>query len=166
MTMNSILKIISGGQTGVDRAGLDVAIQLGLPCGGWVPRGGLAEDHPDPPGLLAVYPDLIETASRTYPERTECNVVNSAATLIVQPRNLSSRGTALTIRLADKHQRPFLVCDGTDPQLVSRWLDRTWLTRPAGAVGLVLNVAGPRSSRWPEGYDRTRDLLYAVFGTR
>jgi hypothetical protein len=68
------MKIISGGQTGVDRAALDVAIERGMTWGGWCPKGGWAEDFPDPPGLLAKYPNLKETTLSHPLQRTEWNV--------------------------------------------------------------------------------------------
>ena len=77
------MKIISGGQTGVDRAALDVAIERGLDWGGWCPKGGWAEDFPDPPGLLAKYSHLRETPGRHPLQRTEWNVRDSDATLII-----------------------------------------------------------------------------------
>ena len=73
-------KIISGGQTGVDRAALDVALELGLPCGGWCPRGRRAEDGPIDPR----YP-LTETPWDGYPQRTEWNVRDADGTLILTP---------------------------------------------------------------------------------
>lgn len=152
------MKIISGGQTGVDRAALDVAIELGVPYGGWVPRGGLAEDMPTSPGLLAVYPHLQEMPNRDYPARTERNVVESDGTLVVTPPDLKSRGTELTKRLALEHGRPSLVSDGTDADRVRRWLDRLH-TDPGD---FTMNVAGPRGSTWPEGYEVTRNLLLDV----
>ena len=79
-----IRKLVSGGQTGVDRAALDFAIEHGIPYGGWVPKGGRAEDMPNAPGLLAVYPDLREHASRDWHRgQAEQNIVNSTATLVI-----------------------------------------------------------------------------------
>ena len=77
------MKIISGGQTGVDRAALDVAIERGMDWGGWCPKGGWAEDFPEPPGLLAKYSHLRETPERHPLQRTEWNVRDSDATLII-----------------------------------------------------------------------------------
>src|SRR5438552_18876277 len=88
------LVIHSGGQTGVDRAALDVALELGLPCGGWCPKGRRAEDGPIP----ARYP-LIETSSPFYPQRTKRNVLDSDGTLILT-FGCPTGGTALTIRTA------------------------------------------------------------------
>ena len=91
-----IRRIVSGGQTGVDRAALDVALSLGIPCAGWCPRGRRAEDGP----IDARYP-LNETPSTSYAKRTEWNVRDSDATLILARLPLGG-GTALTERLARK----------------------------------------------------------------
>jgi hypothetical protein len=132
------MKIISGGQTGVDRAALDTAIALGIAHGGWCPRGRLAED-----GRIPNRYELRETDSPEYAVRTERNVLDSDATLILC-RGRPSGGTELTLRLADAHQRPHLVIDLDDPsnlQEVRRWLQENQVE--------VLNVAGPRESHTP-----------------
>jgi hypothetical protein len=100
-----LAKIISGGQTGVDRAALDVARELGLPCGGWCPKGRRAEDGPIP----ARYP-LVETASASYPQRTRQNVLDADGTLILT-MTPPTGGTALTIRIAEGNDKPYLVVD-------------------------------------------------------
>jgi hypothetical protein len=131
-------RIVSGGQTGVDRAALDVALELGLPCGGWCPRGRRAEDGPIPERF-----PLRETASASYPPRTARNVRDSDGTLILF-RGRPDRGTALTIRLAEHHDRPLLVLDlatRPEPAAVRRWMEEHQV--------LVLNVAGPRESSQP-----------------
>src|SRR5262247_3340324 len=87
------MKIISGGQTGVDRAALDVAIECGMPWGGWCPKGGWAEDFPNPPGLLAKYPHLRETPLAHPLQRTEWNIRDSDATLIIT----DSEGMAVSV---------------------------------------------------------------------
>lgn len=145
------MRIVSGGQTGVDRAALDAAMEAGFDVGGWCPRGRLAED-----GRLSDHYPLLETASSVYAERTERNVVDSDATLIVTLSEPSG-GTALTIRFAQRHRRPFLVVRPDDPQAsdtVLKWL-REW------NVG-VLNVAGPRESGSPGVYAEARDLVKRV----
>ncbi len=132
------MKIVSGGQTGVDRAALDAAISLGLEHGGWCPRGRLAED-----GRLPDDYCLKETESPDYRVRTELNVLDSDATLILY-RGWLSGGTELTYRLAQEHQRPCMTIDldwKPDPARAADWL------RSQG-VG-VLNVAGPRESQSP-----------------
>ena len=136
-----IRRIVSGGQTGVDRAALDVAIELGIPCGGWCPRGRKAEDGP----IDARYP-LEETPSAAYTKRTEWNVRDSDATLILARLPLGG-GTALTERLARKARRPVLVIDpwAQDPQELASWLEDGGYE--------ILNVAGPRESRAPGVYE-------------
>ena len=149
-----VARIVSGGQTGVDRAALDVAIELGLPYGGWCPRGGWAEDMPTPPGLLARYPRLRETPSADPAERTRLNVRDSSVTLIVRG-GVRSAGTDLTERHAQQLHRPYLVTEGEAPEDiedVARWLGS--LSPP-----IVLNVAGPRESEQPGVHALTRHLL-------
>ena len=133
-----VRKIVSGGQTGVDRAALDAALELGIPCGGWCPRGRLAEDGAIP----SRYP-LVETPTRRYPQRTEWNVRDSDGTLALV-RGRPRGGTALTLRLAEAMGRPRQVVDlasAPEPEAVRRWI----------AVHAIrtLNVAGPRESEWP-----------------
>jgi hypothetical protein len=102
-------RLISGGQSGVDRAALDFAIARGIPYGGWCPRGGWAEDHPRPPGLLAPYPALRETPSADPAQRTRWNVRDSAATLILDlPCREGSAGTEATEAAAIELGRPLL----------------------------------------------------------
>jgi hypothetical protein len=142
--------IVSGGQTGVDRAALDAALVLGLPCGGWCPRGRRAEDGPLDPR----YP-LRETPSSHYPERTEWNVRDSDGTLILT-RGPARGGTALTIALARRLGRPHLVLDlaahpRPDPAKVTLWADAHHIA--------TLNVAGPRESQHPGIQDEARAFL-------
>ncbi len=145
--------MVSGGQSGVDRAALDVAIELGLEYGGWCPAGGLAEDRVD---LRADYPGLVETPSDDSAQRTEWNVRDSGATLIIGPDGrVRSPGTAYTIRCAERIGRPHLVADPSRPDAVRAWL--------AGlGPDVVLNVAGPRESQAPGIYDAARALLLDV----
>src|SRR4051812_30825984 len=131
-------RIISGGQTGVDRAALDVALELGLDCGGWCPLGRRAEDGPIP----ARYP-LRETPTDEYRERTEWNVRDSDATLVLGHGELSG-GTLFTTECAAEHARPLLVIDleaHPDAALARHWIEAT---KPQ-----VLNIAGPREESVP-----------------
>ena len=106
------MKILSGGQTGVDRAALDAAIEKGIPCGGWCPKGGWAEDMPRPPGLLAAYPMLQETPLGDPVQRTEWNVRDSEMLLVLlDNRGLNSSGTERAILHAHALGRPVLVID-------------------------------------------------------
>ncbi len=144
-------RIVSGGQTGADRAALDVALALGIAAGGWAPKGRRAED-----GSIAQCYPLAETPLRRYSQRTEWNVRDSDATLIVARRPLTG-GTALTERLTRAWGRPCLVLNPNDnngPATLRAWLE-------ANAVA-VLNVAGPREGETPDAYPATARLLRAL----
>jgi hypothetical protein len=133
-----IERLVSGGQTGVDRAALDVALALGIPCGGWCPLGRRAED-----GVIPERYPLHETPWWGYPQRTEWNVRDADATLILT-RGAPDGGTALTVELAGRHHKPSLVIDLADPidlDAVRRWVEQHRVR--------VLNVAGPRESSCP-----------------
>jgi predicted Rossmann-fold nucleotide-binding protein len=147
-----VQRIVSGGQTGVDRAGLDAAMEAGIPAGGWCPEGRLAEDGRIP----GRYP-VTELESSEYGARTERNVVDSDATLVLNIGQLSE-GTLLTVQLARRHGKPVLVVqleNDPDPSTVSSWIG-THEVR-------VLNVAGPRESKRPGVYEMAlkfiRELL-------
>lgn len=155
-------RVVSGGQTGVDRAALDVALALGLSCGGWCPRGRRAEDGPIP----ARYP-LRETPSADYPVRTRWNVRDSDATLILR-LGPADRGTALTARLAAGLGRPLLDLDlSATPEAEALAAARAWVE---ACRVRVLNVAGPRESRCPGAHATAarflRSLLTAWPATR
>jgi hypothetical protein len=146
-----IERIVSGGQTGVDRAALDVALELGVPCGGWCPRGRRAEDGPIPDR----YP-LRETSTREYPQRTEANVADSDGTLILKHGKMD-RGTALTLELAERHGKPCLVLDleeRPDPARGVAWAAANHVK--------TLNVAGPRESSRPGIQAEAADFLRRV----
>ena len=148
-------RIISGGQTGVDRAALDVAMALGLDCGGWVPRGRRAEDGPVP----ECYP-LRETVASSYAKRTRLNVRDSDATLILT-RGEPTGGTALTVDMAARLDRPTLIVDlaaGPDPAIARQWLANLRVCR--------LNVAGPRESGCPGISQQARTFLEALLRAR
>lgn len=153
-------KICSGGQTGVDRAALDFARSHNIQITGWCPKGGLTEDFPTSPGLLSLYPELKETSLRVEAQRTELNVRDSDATLIVCPSAAlkRSKGTEYTIRVCKAREKPYLVVSGIkDKQKVSKWLSLF-------SFPLTLNVAGPRESEWADGYKQVYSLLEEVLG--
>lgn len=146
-------KIVSGGQTGADRAALDVAIELSIPHGGWCPRGRRAED-----GAIDDRYQLTEMDSDDYSARTKQNVIDSDATLILYGEELEG-GTLMTARYATRIGKPsyrlrlvgrssFLAC--------SYWLIENKVE--------VLNVAGPRASKDPLIYERTRRFLLQLLG--
>ena len=144
-------KIVSGGQTGVDRAALDAALEAQLACGGWCPRGRAAED-----GIIPARYPLVETPGREPAQRTAWNVRDSDATLILV-RGLPRGGTALSAERAAAEGRPCRIVDlaaQPDPGDVRAWI------RSAGAQ--VLNVAGPRESEAPGIHGEALALLRAV----
>jgi Circularly permutated YpsA SLOG family len=155
------MRIISGGQTGVDRAALDVAIERGMEWGGWCPKGGWAEDLPDPPGVLAKYPRLKETPLPNPVQRTEWNVRDSDATLIITDGGgLSvSIGTRRAERWAHQHGKPELAVDATDakaPQHIEAWLAAQ---RKRFGPHMTLSIGGPRESEAPGIYAHARVLI-------
>lgn len=147
----TLQKIISGGQTGVDRAALDVALAKGIPCGGWCPRGRLAENGKIPD----CYP-LTETPHRRCRERTEWNVRDSDATLILATGKLTG-GTKLTEFFARQMGKPCFRVDFADP------VDVDWLKEQLVSNEIqVVNIAGPRESTEPGIYQKTVDYLHAL----
>lgn len=136
-----ISRIVSGGQSGVDRAGLDAALACGVPIGGWCPRGRRAEDGPIPDH----YP-MIETEAEDYDVRTMWNVRDSDATLILATEPLNG-GTSMTAEFADDLGRPRMIIDPASvdgPREAARWIVRENIA--------VLNIAGPRESKQPGIY--------------
>jgi len=150
-----IKKIISGGQTGADRAALDVAIKLNIPHGGWIPKGRKTED-----GILPDKYQLQEMPTSSYPKRTEQNVLDSDGTLILSHGKLTG-GSALTRKMAKKHDRPWVHVDMNKLSIVDAantvksWIDRNDIK--------ILNVAGPRASKSPGIYQTTIEVLKASF---
>jgi hypothetical protein len=139
-----IKKIISGGQTGADRAALDVAIRLGIPHGGWVPKGRIAED-----GVISDDYTLQEMPPDSYPKRTEQNVKDSNGTLIIS-RGKPTGGSDYTREMALKNKKHLLHIDLNlttsfdAASLIASWLKLHRIK--------ILNVAGPRSSKDPNIY--------------
>ena len=136
--------ILSGGQTGADRAALDFALEFGLAHGGWCPRGRLAEDGP-----IDEQYQLTETPSRRYNQRTEWNIRDSDATVVFSVQCKVTGGTALTLALAQRLGKPCLhlssdemAATGADPaEELLAFLAEHHVGR--------LNVAGPRASQEP-----------------
>jgi hypothetical protein len=142
------LTVVSGGQTGVDRAALDAAMELGIPVAGWCPKDRWAEDGPIP----SRYP-LRPTDDPDPATRTRLNVEDSDGTLVLMPLGVTSPGTNLTIEVAREHARPHLTLD-LDARNVSeirRWMDDNGIRR--------LNVAGPRESESPGVYRAAQRIM-------
>ena len=144
-------KIISGGQSGVDRAALDAALAAGLELGGWCPKGRRAEDGP----IADRYP-LTETDCESYATRTRWNVRDSDATLILCDAEPTG-GTALTIEYCRLLDKPFLICSPASGSIEDP-LEWITLHKPK-----ILNVAGPRESTDMPVYEAARVFLFKLF---
>jgi hypothetical protein len=154
------ITILSGGQTGVDRAALDAAIEKGIAYRGWCPKGGWAEDLPEPPGLLARYKRLRETPETDPAERTRWNVRDSDRLLVLTDSSGAtvSKGTELARDHALKLGRPCLVLDlDAREALVEA---RAFLGE--GGEGAAICIAGPRESEAPGIYAKARSFLRQV----
>lgn len=140
--------IISGGQTGVDRAALDFALANQIQCSGWCPKNRRAED-----GIIPIKYPIIEMNSGFYPPRTRKNIEDSDATLIFAEETLKG-GTKLTLDYANKINKPVLCVKKSEKmpsELLIKWLNKV---KPK-----ILNVAGPRLSENAELYDYTISVL-------
>jgi hypothetical protein len=159
-----VQKIVSGGQTGVDRAALDVAIEMAVPYGGWAPFDRRAEDGKIPdryalePVPLAMYPELgfdPHDPKDHYRIRTHLNVRDSDATLILVPTpTFRSAGTQLTINTCRAQSKPCLILHPTDddaPWRLDRWVRDQKIQ--------TMNVAGPRASRAENLHDQACEFL-------
>lgn len=147
-------RIISGGQTGVDRGTLDACLTQQFPCGGWCPKDRLAEDGEIDPK----YP-LRETKDRNYDTRTRKNVQDSDGTLIISPGKLTG-GTLLTFQFAQESNKPTLIIStvnsGFDEIIstVIHWLKENKIK--------TLNVAGPRESEWKQGFHTSFQIISSL----
>jgi|ERR1700722_14101730 hypothetical protein len=156
--------LISGGQSGVDRAVLDAAIALGITYGGWCPQGGWAEDFPKPPGLLKPYPKLAETPLADPAQRTEWNVRDADACLIIIDAGGIdvSGGTVLAQELAHRYRKPLYVADLAAPDIlkdVSLWLR---VQRARRGADLKLAIGGPRESEAAGIYAKAKAFIAAL----
>ena len=155
--MKKLQKIISGGQTGADRAALDFALASDFETGGWIPKNRLAEDG----RISEKYKNLQETETENPAERTELNVKDSDATLMFSHGELIG-GSLQTKRFAEDYKKPFLHIDFSALPFEAA-IDKTknWL---ASIDCKKLNVAGSRSSEDAEIYAKTRAFLEKLFG--
>lgn len=158
-----IAKIVSGGQTGVDRGALEAATELGFPYGGLIPKGRLAED-----GIVPLKFDAMTEATRKdYLFRTEWNVAHSDCTLIISRYNLQpgavqeslQGGTERTRQFCVVHEKPYLVIFKGSFNAVRDWLVGTAEQLGKRESGLVLNVAGPRESKNPGIQATTKEFV-------
>ena len=135
-----ITKIVSGAQTGADRAGLDVAIRHGFPHGGWCPKGRKAED-----GAIGGQYQLVETPSANYLQRTEWNARDSDGTVVLTLAREVTGGSLRTIEFAKKHKRPWIHISRSGDFSPSVTLQGLVKDHDIG----ILNVAGSRESKEP-----------------
>ena len=150
-----IRKIISGGQTGADRAALDAAIKLAIAHGGWIPKGKITEDGPLPEKYK-----LKETRSSGYAERTAKNVQDADGTLIISRGQLTG-GSEYTREMAIKHKRPWLHIDLSQvaafqaASTINQWVLQNEIE--------ILNVAGPRASKDPGIYPEALNIIVSAY---
>ena len=137
------MRVVAGGQTGVDRGALKAALELDVSCGGWCPAGRRAEDGSIPKAF-----PVVELPGAGYADRTRQNVLDSDGTLIIYRGQLTG-GSLLTRQLAEDHHKPLLLLDA------ERLSDGAAATQVVDFVRArhidILNVAGPRASDWPAG---------------
>ena len=156
MTPN-LQKIVSGGQTGVDRGALDAALAAGFPCGGWCPEGRLAED-----GAIAECYPIAVLCGAGYEERTLQNVLDSGGTAILHSGKLEG-GTRLTAEHCARHGKPRVLIDASTcpPDSAAReiaaFIERERIE--------VLNVAGPRASKWAGARDYAYEVVSRLLRT-
>ena len=145
------LMIVSGGQTGVDQAALDAALELNVPCGGWCPEGRKAED-----GIISDKYPLVELKQSGYRQRTKKNVVDSDGTVIIYFKYLSG-GTQLTLKFSLSEKKPYLLIDATEltkdkaAQIVNDFVQDYDIKK--------LNFAGPIGSGELEAYSYTKQVM-------
>lgn len=147
----TLVKIISGGQTGADQGALAAAKQLGIPTGGWMPRGFWTEQGPCP-RMREAY-GMQDHASRNYVDRTRQNVLDADGTVWVSADTTDSRGKVATCRAAEDLCKPMLI--NPDAFALRRFVEQRGVR--------VLNVAGPRASRDPNAYHRAMTLIMEAF---
>jgi hypothetical protein len=148
------MKIVSGGQTGVDRAALDVALKHQMPSGGWCPAG-----RRDESGRIPEHYPVHELPSADFAERTLRNVLDSDGTVVIYWAELSG-GTEHTLRCCADHNRPHLLIDAA---VMSATQAADALDQFVQAQEInTLNVAGPRQSEWSDGYGYTFALLESL----
>lgn len=159
VSISFIKKVISGGQTGVDRAALKIAKELGIPHGGWCPYKRNAEDGIVPleyqlEELLAPTAEENLDPDATYKSRTKLNVQNSDGTLVIL-KNHAIGGTAYTIKMAKELNKPYFIINIRDnpkiTDVVATWIIKNNLR--------TLNIAGPRETQEPGIYEAAYNIL-------
>ena len=178
----TIIRIRSGGQSGVDRAALDFARWQNIEICGWCPKGGWAEDYPEAPGIKEMYPELQETPEAEPWQRTLWNMRDAQAILTIMPEGSGeSKGTELGVQEGIELGKSMFTARGVeDAEEIAAWLRSLAADRSAGsdgvvgsansdavdesttAIGVELCVGGPRASECPDGYRVTMEILEKV----
>jgi hypothetical protein len=154
-TMSKIVEVRSGGQSGADRGAMDAAQENGVPVSGWCPAGGWAEDYPTPPGVLELYPQMLETPSSDVAQRTEWNIRDSSCCIALNTHERgTSRGTDIGYAFYEKYDIPSFEIIVDDQATIDEQIERAceWL-RSLNDDALVLGIGGPRASEFPGIYD-------------
>ncbi len=147
------ITIISGGQSGVDRAALDFALENGINCGGWCPIGRLAED-----GIIPEKYPLKETTTSDYEERTRMNVSGSDGTIIIYEDEMD-KGTLFTLDVASSMRKPVFIVQLSFDQTFDKEQLNSWIEQNSIST---LNIAGPRESSSPGIYNLTFSFLNSI----
>ena len=157
---SKIAALRSGGQSGADRGAMDAALSCGIPAVGWCPAGGWAEDYPDTPGVLALYPDMIETPSSEPIQRTEWNIRDSSCCIVFRPPAPgASPGTDAGNVFNERYATPRFDFALANPQTYDEQIEEAyeWLRKFDGNI--VLGVGGPRESEYPGMYNIAFNLI-------
>lgn len=149
--MITLARIVSGGQTGIDRGALDAALAAGFPCGGWCPESRLAED-----GAIPTHYPLTVLPGAGYQQRTKQNVMDSDGTLVIRFGELSG-GTERTVRYCEQLRKPVLVVDGDalSPEEIAAKASKFVMANDIA----TLNVAGPRESSHDGAAEYSRQVV-------
>ena len=148
------MKIVSGAQTGVDRAALDAALESGIEAGGWCPEGRLAED-----GIIPEKYPVKELPDSGYRQRTKRNVIDSDGTVIIYFA-YPSGGTEQTIAFCIEEKKPYVLIDGEE-LTVERASGKIQVFIDQYSIS-ILNVAGPRAGGEPRAYEYARKVIFSV----
>ena len=162
--MSKITEIRSGGQSGADRGAMDAARAFGTPLSGWCPAGGWAEDFPTAPGVLALYPEMVETPSSNVIQRTEWNIRDSTCCLVFNTKaEGTSPGTDVGFVFNERYGIPHREFALDDPDSYDAQVTAAvdWLN-DMNDDAIVLGVGGPRESEYPGMHDIAFDIVTSI----
>lgn len=162
--MSKIIELRSGGQSGADRGAMDAARACGVPVSGWCPKGGWAEDLTEPPGVRALYPQMVETPLADVAQRTEWNIRDSTCCIALNTTaHGTSSGTDFGYECYEKYDIPYFEISIDGPDAIDSQVEKAciWL-ESLGDDAIVLGVGGPRASEYPGIYDIAFDVVKAI----